>query len=101
MFLDGNTEHFHWRPHWGNATEFTEEYDHEVWKKYLAEGVQGGHDGMDYLVYNEFFDCVREGRDVPIDVYDAAVWMAVTPLSEMSLQNGSAPVAFPDFKEKK
>lgn len=101
VFLDGNTEHFHWRPHWGNATEFTEEYDHEVWKKYLAEGVQGGHDGMDYLVYNEFFDCVREGRDVPIDVYDAAVWMAVTPLSEMSLQNGSAPVAFPDFKEKK
>ena len=32
-----------------------------------------------------------------IDVYDMATWMAITPLSEMSIAMGSAPVAIPDF----
>ena len=52
---------------------------------------------MDYLVYNEFFDCVRENRAVPIDVYDAAAWMSITPLSEKSIADGSVPVEVPDF----
>lgn len=102
VFLDGMPEdcHWNWRPHWGNATEYAAEYDHDVWKKYLAEGVQGGHDGMDYLVYNEFFDCVRDGRAMPIDVYDAAAWMAVSPLSEKSIREGGASVEFPDFQAR-
>ncbi len=33
----------------------------------------------------------------PIDVYDAAAWMAVTCLSEESVALGGAPVCFPDF----
>lgn len=102
VFLDGMPEdcHWNWRPHWGNAAEYAAEYDHDVWKKYLAEGVQGGHDGMDYLVYNEFFDCVRDGRAMPIDVYDAAAWMAVSPLSEKSIREGGASVEFPDFQAR-
>lgn len=39
----------------------------------------------------------RAGGDPPIDVYDTAVWMAVTYLSEQSIAMGGAPVPMPDF----
>ena len=97
IYLDGMGEFWNWKPNWGNAEKFAAEYEHDVWKKYRAEGIQGGHDGMDYLVYNEFFDCVREGRAMPIDAYDAAAWMSITPLSEKSIASGSMPVEIPDF----
>ncbi len=32
-----------------------------------------------------------------MDVYDAAAWSAVTPLSETSIRKGVRPVDFPDF----
>ena len=64
---------------------------------YLANGIRGGHGGMDGLVYNEFIECVRLGKPCPIDVYDGAAWMAVTALSEESIAKGGMPVAFPDF----
>ena len=38
-----------------------------------------------------------DGTGVPIDIYDAAAWMAVTCLSEESIALGGAPVAIPDF----
>ena len=31
------------------------------------------------------------------DVYDAATWSAPFPLSGLSVAQGSAPIAFPDF----
>lgn len=34
---------------------------------------------------------------MPIDVYDTATWMAISVLSEESIQKGGAPVEFPDF----
>ncbi len=44
-----------------------------------------------------FLESVRLQGPVPIDVYDAATWMAVSALSEASVQAGGAPVAIPDF----
>ena len=85
----------------GCAAEYTEEYEHPVWKAYLEEGVQGGHDGMDYLEFKFFFDALRNGKPMPVDVYDAASWMVITALSEISIANGSAPVEIPDFTEGK
>lgn len=85
----------------GNAAEYEEEYDHPVWKKYLEEGVKGDHDGMDWLEFSIFFDCLENGKPMPIDVYDAATWMAVTALSEESIANGSVKVEFPDFTRGK
>jgi hypothetical protein len=32
-----------------------------------------------------------------VDVYDAAIISAVTPLSAMSIAEGTAPQSFPDF----
>jgi hypothetical protein len=32
-----------------------------------------------------------------MDVYDAAAWSAITPLSESSIELGNQTVEFPDF----
>ena len=89
---------FDWLKHCvGNARDYEEEYDHPVWKKYIQEGVKGGHDGMDWLEFETFFRCLREDAPMPVDVYDAASWMAVTALSEMSIAKGGVLVDFPDF----
>ena len=32
-----------------------------------------------------------------MDVYDAAAWSAITPLSEKSIELGNETVEFPDF----
>jgi hypothetical protein len=45
--------------------------------------------------------CLKEGREMPIDVYDAAAWMCVTCLSEKSIKENGAPQAIPDFTNGK
>lgn len=104
VFLDDTypeAEHFGWiQKHFGNAKDFEARYDDEKWKAYLASSRIGGHDGMDYLLFSDFFDALRKGRPMPIDVYDAAVWSAVSPLSAQSLKSGGMPVSFPDFSKK-
>lgn len=85
----------------GCAKDYTDEYEHPIWKKYIEEGVRGGHDGMDYLEFKFFFDALRNDKPMPVDVYDAASWMVITALSEISIANGSAPVEIPDFTEGK
>lgn len=64
---------------WNSAEEYREKYDHPVWKKYLAEGVRGGHDGMwTGWCSSSFFDAAKAGAPAPIDVYDAAAWMSIS-----------------------
>jgi hypothetical protein len=53
--------------------------------------------GMDYIEFRAFFDCLLAKKPLPIDVYDMATWMAITPLSEESIRKGGAPIAMPDF----
>lgn len=105
VFLDNGEDSkydWSWRANKvGNAASYTDEYDHPIWKKYIEEGVQGGHDGMDYLEFKFFFDALRNDKPMPVDVYDAASWMVITALSEVSIANGSAPVEIPDFTEGK
>ena len=80
---------------------FRDEYEHPVWKKYIEEGVHEGHGGMDWLVLNDFFNCLREKKPMPIDVYDMVTWMSITVLSEKSIALGGAPVDIPDFTNGK
>lgn len=90
--------HFKWlKEKAGNAADFEEEFDHPVWKEYIKEGVKGTHDGMDYLEFKSFFNALRNGEPMEIDVYDAVSLMIVSALSEQSVALGGAPVAFPDF----
>ena len=87
--------------HWRSADEVLETYDHPIYKKYLQQGVNGGHGGMDGLCYCAFFDALINNHPMPLDVYDAAAWLVITPLSEQSVAMGGAPVAFPDFTRGK
>lgn len=78
---------------------YMEEYMHPLWREYEAFGLRGGHGGMDYLVLRAFIESIQNSRAFPIDVYDAASWMAVTCLSEQSVAMGSMPVPVPDFTD--
>ncbi len=84
-----------------NEEEFFEKYDHPLYKEYNAMQSRGGHGGIDWLVCRAFVEAVKNNAPVPIDVYDAAVWLAIGPLSEASIQQGGAPQAFPDFTNGK
>jgi hypothetical protein len=61
----------------------------------------GGHGGMDFMMDWRMIDCLRNGLPMDMDVYDAAAWSCITPLSEWSVANGSAPIEIPDFTRGK
>lgn len=101
VFLDTEEDIAHeweWRKACsGNAEKYQEEWDHPVWKRYIKEGVQGSHDGMDWLEFKLFFEALRNDKPMPVDVYDAVTWMSITALSEMSIAKGGAVMDIPDF----
>lgn len=100
IFIDGEEhakDHFEWQKHWNNVEEYRDKYEHPVWKQYIEEGVKEGHDGMDWLTFCDFVKFVQTGSEAPVDVYDMAAWMCITPLAEQSIAMGGQPVAIPDF----
>ena len=103
LFIDGehNEYDFKWKEQWNNIEAYREKYEHPVWKKFMQDGVKGGHGGMDWLVLRAFFDCVEKNEEMPIDVYDIAAWMAISALSEQSIVMGGQVVAIPDFTNGK
>ena len=103
LFIDGvhNQYDFCWKDQWNNVEEYRDQYEHPIWKQYLAEGIKGGHDGMDWLVFRAFFESVMKDEEPPIDVYDTAAWMCISALSENSIAMGGLPVAIPDFTNGK
>lgn len=76
----------------------TEKYTHPIITEVgnLAKEV-GGHGGMDFIMDYRLVYCLSNGLPLDMDVYDLAEWSAMAPLSALSIENGSAPVAFPDF----
>jgi len=77
---------------------YKEEYKHPVWEK-LKTGIEkyGGHGGMDFVMIYRIIDCLNNGWFLDQDVYDAASWSAVIPLSSLSVELGDIPIKFPDF----
>lgn len=82
---------------WESYEAYREEYEHPLWERYLDEGVREGHGGSDYLLLRDYIGAVRRTAPPPIDAIDMATWMAITPLSERSIERGGEPVSFPDF----
>lgn len=78
--------------------ELTEQYTPPIIKKIgdMAKDI-GGHGGMDFLMSWRLVDCLRNSLPMDQDVYDAASWSVITPLSEWSVANGSKPIEIPDF----
>jgi predicted dehydrogenase len=75
-----------------------EKYQPEIVKRIgqLAKEV-GGHGGMDFLMDWRLIDCLRNGLPLDQDVYDAALWSSIFPLSEWSVANRSNSIDVPDF----
>ena len=84
-----------------NAKQYEDEYLPDFWKNVTPEMLKAGHGGMDYFTHKAFFDALRSGDPMPIDVYDAATWMAVSVLSEQSIKMGGMPQTMPDFTNGK
>ena len=57
----------------------------------------GGHGGMDFIMDWRLIDCLRNGLPLDQDVYDAAAWSCLMPLSERSVAKKSRTVDIPDF----
>ncbi len=86
---------------WVDAEEMTrleEEYTPEIVKHIgnIAKKI-GGHGGMDFIMDWRMIDCLRNGLPLDMDVYDAATWSSITPLSEWSVANRSNSIDVPDF----
>jgi predicted dehydrogenase len=62
----------------------------------IAKNV-GGHGGMDFIMDWRLIDCLRNGLPLDEDVYDAALWSSVAPLSEKSVAGRSGSIDVPDF----
>jgi predicted dehydrogenase len=91
-----------WRtPAWEELTTYYEEYDHPIWKSLGQTAKQYPHGPADYLELQQFVQAVRHQTPTPIDVYDAATWSVITPLTEQSVAARSAAVDFPDFTRGK
>ena len=94
IYIEGKAK----KPHqWDEATEWLEKYDHPLWQKHGELATGAGHGGMDFFVLNAFVESAKLNIAPPLDVYDAAAWSAITPLSEVSIENNGEPQDFPDF----
>jgi hypothetical protein len=94
IYIEGQAKASH---RWEPAKPWLERYDHPLWKRYGAEAEGAGHGGMDFFVIHAFIEALKSGAPMPIDIYDAVTWSAITPLSELSVAGGNRTVDFPDF----
>jgi len=82
---------------WEDTTQYLDQYDHPNWKTYAEKALKSGHGGSDFLCMLDFATAIQNRKNTPIDVYDAATWSCITELTEISVNERSRPVDFPDF----
>jgi predicted dehydrogenase len=97
IWVEGRTKGHQWEP----VDPYLKEFEDDLWKKSRAQATGSGHGGIDYFAVGQFLDAARRGGPSPVDVYDAATWSAVIPLSAQSLAQGGSEVPFPDFTQGK
>lgn len=95
LYLDGIAKGEEWLP----LNEYQAKWEDPLWTNFGEQArKQGGHGGMDFIMNYRLMQTMHEGLPPDSDVYDAADWSAPGPLSEQSITQGSAAVAFPDFR---
>jgi predicted dehydrogenase len=85
---------------WASPEEFEkikEKYTPEIYHKMQELAKKSGHGGSDLLIDWHLIDCLHNGLPLDQDVYDAAAWSSVLPLSDWSVQNNSNSIKVPDF----
>lgn len=103
VYLDGQREYIVGMEYVDDYRNSAERYKSMLpthWQNITKEALEAGHGGMDFVELREFIDRLKNGEEMPIDVYDAASWMVITPLSELSIKTGKA-VEIPDFTRGK
>lgn len=87
--------------HWLKDEKYNvmwEKYRHPIWKKMKKQALEnGGHGGMDYILFYRLINNLNNGNPMDMDVYDGVSWSALSPLTKLSVELGSIPVKFPDF----
>jgi len=96
MYVEGLSDPHRWTTDEDYA-KLMKKYDHPMWIEEEKKAADSGHGGIDYFTAKAFVEAIKNNTQPMIDVYDAAVWSAITPLSEASIANNSAPQMFPDF----
>jgi hypothetical protein len=99
VYMDGMPENL--RRLRENGKKFAQKYGHDLWSKKNKKYRKFGHGGMDWFVLRAFIETVKHNAYPPIDVYDTATYMAITALSQISLEKSSSTVEFPDFTKGK
>jgi hypothetical protein len=93
--LESEGEFHQWQP---DITDMQERFDHDLWRQTEAEATaMGGHGGMDFVMLWRTIYCLRNGVPLDQNVYDAASWSVVIPLSESSNAARGNSMDFPDF----
>ena len=98
IYVDGVSPDHQWEP----SEKYMEEYRHPVEKEYTPRPRttirgHGGGQRTTPLSWHRLFEALVEQRVTDFDVYDSVTSSVISPLSEMSVANGSEPVEFPDF----
>ena len=88
------------RHEWDDEKAWLEKYDHALWKRWINKETDSaaGHGGIDFFVLQGFIEAIKRKVPTNLDVYDAATWSAITPLSEKSIELGNETVDFPDLQ---
>lgn len=91
--VEGRTADHEWDP----LEKLAPEHEHPLWRSEAIRTMGGDHGGMDYLEDYRLIECLRRGLPTDMDVYDAAAWSVVGPLTEKSVASRSAAQDIPDF----
>lgn len=107
---------------WEAGDRYTEQYDHPLWNQTRQHSIDNPQESMfgpitekavwdydpaielrngDFLEDFRLVQALRNGTQPDFDVYDAATWSVIAPLSEQSVANRSSAVDFPDFTKGK
>ncbi|MBB6463308.1 Gfo/Idh/MocA family protein [Flammeovirga kamogawensis] len=74
-------------------------FDATCWKKGQYKAAKTARHQMDYFVLDEFISATVEKRKPKYDLYDMLTWLAISPLSELSINQNNKTIPFPDFTD--
>lgn len=92
VFVDGEER---------KAGDFLPEYHHPVLRDYnppARPAIRGhGSGGRTHITWHRMVQALRNDTMPDWDVYDSLTSSVISPISELSVSQGSQPVEFPDF----
>ena len=95
--VEGITKDHHQWVEGEQLEKIYEKYDHPLYKRLNEQSKDSGHGGMDGIMMYRIVECLQKGLPLDQNVYEGALWSAVTELSGKSIEQDGAPQQFPDF----